>query len=86
MFDSLQMLVEQSAVALFSLSTLRALHGDLDPDDQQYLYETSIRAMNTARRRGEATKIKFWLENPIVSIKLATYAPSSSRATRSLTF
>jgi hypothetical protein len=58
---------------MYSLSTLRALHEVLDADDQQYLYETSIRAMNTARRRGENTRLKFWLDNPIASVKVARY-------------
>ncbi|XP_006458106.1 hypothetical protein AGABI2DRAFT_148600 [Agaricus bisporus var. bisporus H97] len=59
------------AVAQFALSSLKTLQTVLSPGDQHHLYSTSMRAITTARRRGDSRFFEYWSGRPVVSVALA---------------
>ncbi|PFH54333.1 hypothetical protein AMATHDRAFT_72835 [Amanita thiersii Skay4041] len=59
------------AVAQFSLSSLKVLLPILTPPDQIHLYSTSVRALSTARRRGDTKCVEYWSGRPIVNVVVA---------------
>ncbi|KAG6832127.1 hypothetical protein H0H87_002439 [Tephrocybe sp. NHM501043] len=59
------------AVAQFALSAIKTLQTALSANDQCHLYSTSLRALSTARRRGDTKSIEYWSGRPVVSITLA---------------
>ena len=64
------------AVAQFALSTLRTLYIHLTTQEQQHLYNTTLRALQVTRRRGEEPRIEFWSVRPVVSVEVAPYVRS----------
>jgi hypothetical protein len=64
------------AVAQFALSTLRTLYIHLTAQEQQHLYDTTLRALQVTRRRGEEPRVGFWSARPVVSVEVAPYVPS----------
>ncbi|KAI0062282.1 hypothetical protein BV25DRAFT_1945461 [Artomyces pyxidatus] len=62
--------VDPPAVAQFSLSALKCLHGVFSEDDQYYMYATASRALTDARRRGDTRSVDYWSGQPVVSIEL----------------
>jgi hypothetical protein len=64
---------DYGAVAQFSLSTLRAIYQVLGTEDQDYLYATAMRSLDTTRRRGQPKYVASWIDNPIVDISVNPY-------------
>lgn len=58
------------AVARISLSALKTMYSILATADQCHLYQTASRALNTLKRRGDATTVEWWAGNLAVSIAL----------------
>jgi hypothetical protein len=68
---------DYAAVAQFALSTLRTLYIHLTAQEQQHLYNTTLRALQVTRRRGEEPRVEFWSARPVVSVEVTPYASSS---------
>jgi hypothetical protein len=69
-----QVSADYAAVVQFALSTLRTLYFHLTAQEQQLLYNTTLRALQVARRRGEELNIEFWSGRPVVSVEVTPYA------------
>ena len=65
--------VDPPSVAQFALSALKSFHTILGEDDQYHMYQTSIRALTAAKRRGETRLIDHWSGRPLVGIELLLY-------------
>ncbi|THH33843.1 hypothetical protein EUX98_g252 [Antrodiella citrinella] len=63
-------LPDYSAVAQFSLSSLKSLHPVMSQGDQHHLYNTASRALAIARRRGDSRSVAYWSGQPIVSLEV----------------
>ncbi|KIY72144.1 hypothetical protein CYLTODRAFT_434842 [Cylindrobasidium torrendii FP15055 ss-10] len=62
-------LPDHLSVAQFCLSSLKTLQPTaMGPGDQLHFYTTAMRALQTAKRRGELKTVEFWAENPLVKI------------------
>ncbi len=67
--DILLILITDHASKIqISLSTIKQLHQHLVPNEQQHLYDTAVRGLNTVRRRGGLQRPEFWPHNPIISL------------------
>ncbi|KAI0780823.1 TRAPP II complex [Trametes elegans] len=63
-------LPDYSAVAQFSLSSLKLLHPVMSSGDQHHLYSTASRALLTAKRRGDRRAVDYWSGKPVISIEV----------------
>ncbi|KAG9019650.1 hypothetical protein FRB90_011996 [Tulasnella sp. 427] len=63
-------LPDYPGLAQFSLSTLRTMDAHLTPAEQLHLYNTSGRAMATARRRGDPAVVAYWAGKPVLSLEI----------------
>lgn len=53
------------------MSALRALRTIINPSDQVFLYANSVKALMTARRRGDDRRVEYWSGNPVVSVEVS---------------
>ncbi|KAI0703613.1 TRAPP II complex [Cytidiella melzeri] len=63
-------LPDYPSVAQFSLSALRTLHLVMSQGDQHHLYNTALKALSTAKRRGDSRCVEYWSGQPLVSIEI----------------
>jgi hypothetical protein len=61
------------AVACISLSALRTMHSVLASGDQHHLYQTAGRNLAVMHRRGDASTVEYWAEDPVMGVALLPY-------------
>ncbi|EJU05644.1 hypothetical protein DACRYDRAFT_113706 [Dacryopinax primogenitus] len=64
-----ELLPDYPAVAQLALSAIRKLGRYLPSSEQLHLYAVSMRALGTARRRGDTRRLHYWSDNPLVRIE-----------------
>ena len=66
-------LPDHVSVAQFAFSALKALQTAMGPADHHHLFTTALKALATAKRRGDERKLEYWAENPILSVEVMPY-------------
>ncbi|KZT58996.1 hypothetical protein CALCODRAFT_219199 [Calocera cornea HHB12733] len=64
-----ELLPDYPTVAQLALTAIRRLGKYLPASEQHHLYVVSMRALATARRRGDTRRLQYWSESPLVGIE-----------------
>ncbi|KZO95888.1 hypothetical protein CALVIDRAFT_537860 [Calocera viscosa TUFC12733] len=64
-----ELLPDYPTVAQLALTAIRRLGRYLPASEQHHLYVVSMRAMATARRRGDTRRLQYWSPDPLVRIE-----------------